>query len=212
VGISGVAKPRRRWLRRLGWLLLALLAWCGFVLGRILYVGGHDGAQRSDVIIVLGAAVRRGEPSPAFAARIRHGIELWQRGLAPKLLFTGGLGHGDALCESEVARREALKAGVPADAILIEKESHITWENLIEAQRVMKARGQRSAILVSDPDHLLRASIMADDLGLAHCTSPTPYTVFVSWKTRAPFLLNEFWHCHTHRFYRWTGQRNLPGL
>jgi uncharacterized SAM-binding protein YcdF (DUF218 family) len=210
MGVSRLNKPRRRWWRGLLWILLALFLWSGFVIGRILHVGSRENAQRSDVIIVLGAAVRSGEPSPAFAARIRHGVELWKRGVAPKLLFTGGLGHGDKLCESEVARRMAIQSGVPASAILIEKESRITWENLIEAQRVMNERGLRAAVIVSDPDHLLRASLMADDLGLAHSTSPTPYSVFQSWGTRVPFLLNEFWHCHAHQVSRWIGGRKLP--
>ncbi len=204
MGVSGV-KPRR-WRRWLGWALLLVLIWCGVVVGRILWFGSRDGAVKSDVIIVLGAAVRRGEPSPAFEARIRHGIELWKRGIASKLLFTGGLGHGDTLCESEVARREALKAGVPASAILIEKESHFTWENLIEAQRVMNRKGLKSAVVVSDPDHLLRSSFMADSLGMPHATSPTPYTVFQTWKTRVPFLLSEFCYCHVHWWKRATGK------
>lgn len=207
MGVPRLSKPRRRGWRWLGWGLVALLLWGGFVMGCILYVGSRDGARRSEVIIVLGAAVRRGEPSPAFAARIRHGVELWKRGVAPKLLFTGGLGHGDKLCESEVARRVAMEAGVPAGAILVEKESRMTWDNLIEAQRVMKARGLETAVIVSDPDHLLRASLMAGDLGMEHHTSPTPYTVFQSWGTRLPFLMNEFWHCHVHRVSRLMGRR-----
>jgi len=207
MGVSGVKKPRRWWLRIAIWILVAVLLYSAAFIARLMYFGAQDRATKCDVIIVLGAAVTKGEPTPAFAARIRHGIELWKRGLAPKLLFTGGLGHGDKLCESEVARREALRAGVPEKAILIEKESHVTWENLIEARRLMNARDLHTAVIVSDPDHLLRASMMADDLGLQHTTSPTPYTVFQTWKTRVPFVLNEFWHCQTHRVNWWLGWR-----
>lgn len=210
MGVSGVKKPRRRWLRVLGWVLLALLVWSGAFIGRLVYFGAQDHAAKCDVIIVLGAAVANGEPTPAFAARIRHGIELWKKGVAPKLLFTGGLGAGDTICESEAGRAEALKAGVPASAILMEKASHLTWENLIEARRVMKAKHLSTAVIVSDPAHLFRASMMADDLGLAHTTSPTPYSVFQSWNTLVPFVLNEFWHCHTHRVNVWLGWRPVP--
>lgn len=203
-------KPRRRWLRIVGWTLLVFLIYSGVFVWRLVYFGAQNRAQRGDVIIVLGAAVRNGEPSPAFAARIRYGIELWQQGMAPKLLFTGGLGHDGIICESEIARRKALEAGVPESAILIEKSSHVTWENLIEARRLMKANGLRTAVVVSDPEHLLRASMMADDLGLLHTTAPTPYTVFQSFSTRAPFVLDEFWHCQTHRVQVWLGMRKAP--
>lgn len=209
MGVSGGIK-RRPWLRVLGWTLLALVGWSLAFIGRLVYFGAQDRAQKCDVIIVLGAAVRNGEPSPAFAARIRHGIELWQRGLAPKLLFTGGLGPDGIICESEIARRKALEAGVPADAILIENASHVTWENLIEARRVMRAHALQTAVIVSDPEHLLRASMMADDLGLQHTTSPTPYTVFQSFRACAAFVLDEFWHCHTHRVQVWLGMRKAP--
>ncbi len=93
------AKPyfRRQWSQ----VLLLLLAWAVAVMGRIVYVGSQDRAEKADVIIILGAAVRKGEASPAFAGRIRHGIELWKSGLAPKIIFTGGLGHDGLIPESE---------------------------------------------------------------------------------------------------------------
>jgi uncharacterized SAM-binding protein YcdF (DUF218 family) len=208
MGIPGVKK--RRWLRVPGWTVLVLLLWSGGFIWYLVDFGAQDRAAKCDAIIVLGAAVRNGEPSPAFAARIRHGIELWQRGLAPKLIFTGGLGHDGIICESEIGKREALRAGVPEDVILIEKASHVTWENLIEAQRLMKAHELRTAVIVSDPEHLLRASMMADDLAIAHTTSPTPYSVFRTWQTQVPFILDEFWHCHTHRVKWWLGWQKAP--
>jgi uncharacterized SAM-binding protein YcdF (DUF218 family) len=198
------------WLRWVAWGLLALLVWVGIIIGRMLYIGSHDEARKADVIIVFGAAVRKGEPSPAFAARIRHGVELWKGGFAPTILFTGGLGHGGETPEAEIARRVAIGNGVPEAAIRVETRSHITWENLAEAHAVMNREGLRTAIIVSDPDHLMRAHMMASDLGMAHFTSPTPYSVFRSWRTRVPFLLNELWHCHKHRCGRWLGQRPLP--
>ena len=111
-----------------------------------------------------------------------------------------------------MARKVAIAGGVPADAIRIETQSRTTWENLTEARQIMEREGMRTTILVTDPDHLLRASMMASDLGVVHSTSPTPYSVFRSWKERVPFLMNELWHCHTHRFYRWTGQRSVPDI
>lgn len=195
--------PARRWLGRIfrgfGWFLLLVVAWWAFIAARILSFAERDFAQKSDVIIVLGAAVRKGQPSPAFSGRIRHALELHEKGLAPKILFTGGLGHDGLVPEAEVASRAAQSAGVPAGEILTETVSTKTWENITEARRLMREHGLRSAIIVSDPFHLYRAQLMADDAGIAACTSPTPHTAFQTWRTKIPFLLNEVRLCQSHQ-------------
>ena len=193
--------------RRLSQVLLLLLAWAVAVMGRIVYVGGQDHAEKADVVIVLGAAVRKGEASPAFAGRIRHGIELWKKGLAPKIIFTGGLGHDGLIPESEVARGIAVRDGIPTGDIFTETVSTSTWENFTEAARIMRENGLHRAIVVSDPYHLHRASIMAEDSGFSAVTSPTPYTAFQTWRTKLPFLLNELRLCHSHWIYRAAGMR-----
>ena len=200
-----LAKPSFR--RRLRQLLLLLLAWAVAVMGRIVYVGSQDHAEKADVVIVLGAAVRKGEASPAFAGRIRHGIELWKRGLAAKIIFTGGLGHDGLIPEAEVARSIAEDAGIPKGDIFTETVSTNTWENFTEAARLMKENGLHRAIIVSDPYHLHRAGIMAEDVRFTAMTSPTPYTAFQTWRTKIPFLLNELRLCHSHWIYRATGMR-----
>ena len=98
-----------------------------------------------------------------------------------------------------------LTCGVPVSAILIERTSRFTWENLCEAQKLMKTHALKTALIVSDADHLLRASMMADDLALPHQTSPTPHSAFQTWKTRVPFVLSELWLCHSHRVNFWFG-------
>ncbi len=125
-----------------------------------------DGARRADAIIVLGSAVwPGGRPSPSLYARTQHAIELYQSGYAPYLIFCGGVG-GNLPSEAEAMRRLAASAGVPADALVLEDKSHSTEENLANAKALMDARGLRSAIIVSDPFHLLRAEIIARDLGM----------------------------------------------
>lgn len=171
-------------------------------MGLIDYVDSQDHAVKADVIIILGAAVRKGEASPAFAGRIRHGIELWRSGLAPKIIFTRGLGHDGLIPESEVARSIAEKDGIPKGEVFTESVSTSTWENFTEVARLMKENGLKRAIIVSDPSQLHRASIMAEDVGFTVVTSPTPYTAFQTWRTKIQFLLNELRLCHSHWIYR----------
>ena len=100
-----------------GWawrLLLLALVWLVGVAAYIIWVGQRDDAAPADAIIVLGAAAYDAKPSPVFEERIRHGIDLYKRGLAPTLIFTGGYGGAGArFSESQVARRYALRQGVP---------------------------------------------------------------------------------------------------
>src|SRR5690349_5838067 len=78
----------------------------------------HDQATTAYAIAVLGAAQYNGRPSPVFRARLDHAATLYQRGLAPVVLVTGGVGTGDTVSESEVGRRYLTKAGLPENAVV----------------------------------------------------------------------------------------------
>lgn len=196
-GVSARAKRKRKGF--LGWawrLLLLLLLWLTGVAAYIVWVGERDQAAPSDAIIVLGAAAYDRNPSPVFKERIRHGIDLYKRGLAPRLIFTGGFGNGAPYSESQVARRFALKQGVPAQAILIETRSRTTRQNLQEARALMEANHLRRAIIVSDPLHMARALRLARELGIDALGSSTPTSRFRSFATRKRFLLQEVYFFH----------------
>jgi uncharacterized SAM-binding protein YcdF (DUF218 family) len=191
-----------RWLRRL--LLLLILWLCGVAL-YIMSVGGRDEAAgdqvRADAIIVLGAAAYDARPSPVFEERIRHGIDLYKRGLAPTLIFTGGFGgNGARFAESQVGRRYALRRDVPASAIMIETVSRNTRENLSESAALMRKRKLGRAIVVSDPLHMSRALRICGEVGIACLGSPTPTSRYRSFDTRWRFLLNEVYFFHRDLF------------
>lgn len=135
-------------------------------------------------------------PSPVFAERIRHGIELYHAGFAPKLLFTGGVGDGLTHSESSVGRSVATQQAVPAGDILIEERSRTTQQNLSEAWSVMQKNGLKSAIIVSDPLHMKRAMMMASGLGIDAVSSPTPTTRYRSLQTKLGFLVRELYFFH----------------
>jgi uncharacterized SAM-binding protein YcdF (DUF218 family) len=196
--LKGATGKRSRgvpgWLWRL--LLLALL-WLAAVAAWIVWVGQRDQAAQADAIIVLGAAAYDARPSPVFEERIRHGLDLYQRGYAPVLLFTGGYGGSSArFSESQVARRYALKHGVPESAILIESTSRTTRQNLEQARRLMQQHDLRRVIVVSDPLHMARALRLSRELGVEALGSPTPSTRFRSVQTQWRFLLQEVYFFH----------------
>ena len=178
------------------WLLLAGFVWCAILATIIWRYGANDHAIKSDCIIILGAAVQGTTPSPVFEERIRHSIDLYRAGFAPKLLFTGGVGDGLKHSESSVGRSVATQQAIPVGDILIEERSRTTQQNLSEARSVMHKNGLKSAIIVSDPLHMKRAMMMADGLGINAVSSPTPTTRYRTLQTKLGFLFRELYFFH----------------
>lgn len=187
----------RRRLKQLliptGAVLLLAAGWVVVTGWRIVRFSGRDEAQPADVAIVLGAAAYHMRPSPVLEERINHALNLYRNGLVSRLLFTGGYGPGAPMAESEVARRFAVAQGVNPDHILIETASHSTSGNIGEAIRLMDRYHLSSAVLVSDPLHMLRAVSMMRDRGVPVYSSPTPTSRYVSLSTKADFLLREIY-------------------
>jgi uncharacterized SAM-binding protein YcdF (DUF218 family) len=154
-------------------LLILAAAWAISALAVIVW-GRRDSAAPSDAIVVLGAAQYAGHPSPVLRARLDHALERWDRRLAPRLILTGGTGAGDTTSEAAVGRRYVLRRGVPDSAIFLEHEGRTTRQSLAAVADIMRVEGLRSAILVSDPFHMLRLHILARQFGLETLTSPTP--------------------------------------
>jgi uncharacterized SAM-binding protein YcdF (DUF218 family) len=194
----GMSNPTilRRIMRMALWGFLLCLLWCMAVSTVIWRFGNRDRASQSDCIIVLGAAVRGAVPSPVYLERIRHGIDLHEKGYAPKIIFTGGYGEGQKYSESSVGQSVAIQLGVDAEDILVEEHSRTTQQNLSEAASVMKQHGMDSAIIVSDPLHMKRATMIANDLGIRWTSSPTPTTRYRSLKTKFGFLVRELYFFH----------------
>jgi uncharacterized SAM-binding protein YcdF (DUF218 family) len=148
----------------------------------------------SDAAIILGAGIDHNQPSPVFLERIKHGITLYKSGKVKKLIFTGGIGKGEILAESEVARMYAIKNGVQSNDIYIEKKSKITYENILEARKIMRMNNIKSVLIVSDPLHMKRAMTMAQDLGLNANIAPTPTSMYKSWRTKLGLLGSEIYY------------------
>lgn len=121
--------------------------------------------RQADVILVLGSAVWPHEqPSPSLRARTERAIELYQEGYAPYLLLSGGLGRHPPE-EAEVMRRLAVAAGLPEQALILDQEASSTRESVTNAGVIMQDQGWQTALIVSDPFHIQRALLMAEDAG-----------------------------------------------
>ena len=139
----------------------------------VLVWSSRDEARPAQAIVVLGAAQYAGKPSPVLRARLDHALDLWNRHLASLLILTGGTGSGDTTSEAAVGRKYAKKHGVPDSAILVENEGRTTSESMRAVAGMLEVRGLQSALLVSDPFHMLRLRILAKRFGFTPYTSPT---------------------------------------
>lgn len=184
------------------WLFIIFCIWLFFIAASIWHYGSKDYAINSDYIIVLGAAAYHKKPSPVLKERIDHAITLYQQGLAPTIIFTGGFGTGAPYAESDVAAKYALRNGVKIVDVLTEDHSRSTVDNLIEAKKLMDSDRLTTAIIVSDPLHLKRASIIAENLNIEAVTSPTPTSRYRSFKAQLKFLLREMYF---YQYYLFTG-------
>ncbi len=139
----------------------------------VLIWSSRDEARPAQAIVVLGAAQYAGRPSPVLRARLDHALDLWKRQLASLLILTGGTGAGDTTSEAAVGRTYAKKRGVPDTLILVENEGRTTSESMKAVAGMLEVRGLHSALLVSDPFHMLRLRILARRFGFTPYTSPT---------------------------------------
>lgn len=128
------------------WLLAAL------ALDRLGRRPPPDG--RWDAIVVLGCGVGPdGRPAPALRHRVERAVALWRQGLAPVIVFTGGLGaHPPSEAEAAAAHARAL--GLPPSAVRLEDRSTSTEEN---ARFTAALHPNARVLVVTDAYHVFRA-------------------------------------------------------
>jgi vancomycin permeability regulator SanA len=167
-------RPVRRFVRRLvlGVLLVGMLV-VGGTGFRVWQVARFDDRATADVVLVLGAAQYDGTPSKVLEARLRHAKNLYDQGVAPYIVTTGGNRPGDTYTEASAGLRWLTGHGVPQNRVIAVGEGNDTLGSLKAAAARIHERGWRTAVIVSDPWHSLRARTMASDVGLDAWTSPT---------------------------------------
>jgi len=154
-------------------LVLGLIGWG--VAARLVAPSSNTSLTRFDAIIVLGYSTDSdGNPKPEQLARVTEGVHEYERGVAPRLIMTGGAVHSKFV-EAQVMARTAEAQGIPEAAIFVEPEARDTIENACYATRIMKEHGWRSAEVVSSGYHLPRAGMIFSNMPLewrSHAAPP----------------------------------------
>jgi uncharacterized SAM-binding protein YcdF (DUF218 family) len=149
-------------LRRL--LIFALV--CAFLyVGAVFFLDrtlplSNTNATHFDTLIVLGYPAKRdGTPRPEMRERVMEGVREYRAGVASRIIMTGGAAHNDYV-EAEVMAKLAESQGVPAAAIVEERQAKDTIQNAYYSVQIMEAHGWHSAEVVSSHSHLPRASLI----------------------------------------------------
>ncbi len=159
-------------------ILCVILCLCiggaGAVFGINAYVKGSteeyllsadDAARLQDVdcILVLGCGVRDdGTPSAMLRDRLRRGVELYQKGAAPKLLMSGDHGR-ENYDEVDTMKAFAVDSDIPSEDVFMDHAGFSTYESMYRAKEIFQAE---KIIIVSQSYHLYRAIYIARSLGM----------------------------------------------
>ena len=164
-----ILRPFRMVRRLLFGLVLAYVA--GTFL-EVWWSSTRNDAPVSQAIVVLGAAQYDGRPSPVLRARLDHALELYERGVAPLVIVTGGRQPGDRVTEATASANYLIARGVPDPKIRREVQGTNTWESLAATARFLKQDGISEVVLVSDSYHAARLAGTAREVGLVPHVSP----------------------------------------
>jgi uncharacterized SAM-binding protein YcdF (DUF218 family) len=167
------------------------------------YVGKQaerDTKTKSDAILVLGArSYIEGSHNPCLKARVLHAVELYRDGYAQKIIFSGGDDKEDTVNEAETMQKIAISNGVLSNRIIMEKTATSTYENFSLSQKLLAENNVKSVIIVTEPFHMARASLVAKKLGYNYSVSPAekspcwqPNKYFTKYFLKEPFAITAY--------------------
>lgn len=133
--------------------------------GDIYTVETIEASEPYDCILVLGAGVKGDSPSDMLRDRLDTAIELYKKGIAPKLLMSGD--HGDVdYDEVNVMKNYAIEQGVPSEDIFMDHAGFSTYESMYRAREIF---GAERVVVVSQKYHLYRALYIGRSFGMDVC-------------------------------------------
>ena len=115
-----------------------------------------------DYIVVLGAGIRRGKPSPMLEDRLKTGISLYNNDISNKILITGDHMNDD-YDEVTVMMNYLLEHGIPEEDIITDNYGISTYDSIYRVKYVYKSN---KVVIVSQRYHLYRALFLSDNLDL----------------------------------------------
>jgi uncharacterized SAM-binding protein YcdF (DUF218 family) len=152
----------------------ALVVFLGVISARIVAAAREIPTVKADAIVIFGAAQYAGHPSPVYKARLDHGYDLFEKGLAPLVITTGGAGQDPEFSEGGVGRDYLLRRGVPEHALIAETQGSDTAKSAARVANIMRVNGMHRVIAVSDAYHVFRIRALLEREGIEVEVAPRP--------------------------------------
>jgi len=183
---------RRHWLVWVGAFAVAVvLIWLASICVGIIGQASRHEVHPADAIIVFGAAEYSGRPSPVYRARLDHAFELFQQGIAPVVITTGGAAADPSFSEGGVGHDYLMHRGVPDSNLIAETHGSDTAQSAGRIAVIMRANHLHSCVAVSDAYHVFRIRKLLEHEGIQVSVSPRPDSRPHSIWQRAEAILRE---------------------
>ncbi|MCH5190621.1 MAG: YdcF family protein [Oscillospiraceae bacterium] len=115
-----------------------------------------------DCVMVLGAGLWDGEPSPMLKERLNFGLQVYDTGCTDRMLMSGDHGQAD-YDEVNTMKAYAADHGVPPDNVFMDHAGFSTYESMYRARDVFDVE---KMVIVTQSYHLYRAVYDARKLGI----------------------------------------------
>ena len=152
--------------RVISFILLLIIVIPLYVAGSIWYTAKNTTAEKSDLILVMGAAQFDGRPSEVLLARLNHAKSIFKAGLAPRIYTVGGGAPGDRTTEAAASKAWLIDNGVNKTNVLAIAKGRDTLSSTKAYVEQMRKAKFSSVVIVTDPYHCYRAIKMAKDRGI----------------------------------------------
>jgi len=150
------------------------VCWLAALCVEIVRAGAVEELHPGDAIVVFGAAEYVGHPSPVYRARLDHAYELFERGLAPVVITTGGSGADPSFSEGGVGHDYLMHRGVPEASLIAETQGADTAQSAERVGVIMRTNHMRSCLAVSDAYHVFRIRKLLEHQGVTVYIAPRP--------------------------------------
>ena len=115
-----------------------------------------------DAILVLGAGLRNGKPSPVLKDRLDTAYEVYESGASNKIIVSGD--HGTKTYdEVNVLKNYLIDKGVPSENIFMDHAGFSTYDSIYRAKEIFQTE---KIIIVTQEFHLYRSLYIANKLDI----------------------------------------------
>jgi uncharacterized SAM-binding protein YcdF (DUF218 family) len=166
---------RRHWIL---WLVVlavaAVFIWLAAICEGIVREASRQEIHPADAIVVFGAAEYSGRPSPVYRARLDHAFDLFELGIAPVVITTGGAAADPSYSEGGVGHDYLMHRGIPDSSLIAETQGSDTAQSAERIAVIMRTNHMHSCVAVSDAYHVFRIRKLLEHEGLQVYVSPRP--------------------------------------